>query len=163
MYYSDYGYNTTTQESPFEPRLPSELSWTLDAVSSMEKGLEIMETCEMNENLEYLINLGKYIWRTLITTANTKKWHLEKLRLTPDADKATVDDMFANLEKILEDEYKNAEETIPLVEADSRLGWEPSMEYIGHKDNIKWKLTQLEYTRDVDIAQMKERFKNIDI
>lgn len=163
MYYSDRGYNNTTQESPFEQRLPVELSWTERAVSLMEKGLEIMETCEMNENLEYLINLGKYIRNTLITTANTKKWHLEKLRLTPDVDKALVDEIFANLEKILADEYRNAEETIPLVEADSRLGWEPSMEYIGHADNIRWKLSQLRYTRDVDMDRMKKRFANIDI
>ena len=30
------------------------------------------------------------------------------------------------------------------MEADSRLGWEPSMEYVGDKWHIEWKIRQVE-------------------
>ena len=40
-------------------------------------------------------------------------------------------------------EIANAEATIPIVEADSRLGWEPSMEYIGDAAHLRWKIRQV--------------------
>lgn len=38
-------------------------------------------------------------------------------------------------------------ETIPLVEADSSLGWEPSMFYVADREHLEWKLRQLEDVR----------------
>ena len=48
-------------------------------------------------------------------------------------------------------EYANAKAALPLVEADSRLGWEPSMEYVGGPEQIRWKLDRMieVYTEDV--------------
>ena len=43
-------------------------------------------------------------------------------------------------------EYANAKATLPLVERDSRLGWEPSMEYCGGPAQIRWKLSLMEKT-----------------
>ena len=40
-------------------------------------------------------------------------------------------------------EVENALDTIPLVEFDSRLGFEPSMEYMCDKEHIEWKLKYL--------------------
>ena len=45
-----------------------------------------------------------------------------------------------------EKEYANAKSALPLVEADSRLGWEPSMEYVCDEWHLDWKLKQLEST-----------------
>lgn len=41
-------------------------------------------------------------------------------------------------------EYANATAALPLVERDSRLGWEPSMEYCGGPEQIRWKLNLME-------------------
>ena len=41
-------------------------------------------------------------------------------------------------------EYANAVAALPLVERDSRLGWEPSMEYCGGPKQIRWKLELME-------------------
>ena len=41
-------------------------------------------------------------------------------------------------------EYANATEALALVEFDSRLGWEPSMEYCGGPEQIRWKLSLME-------------------
>ena len=41
-------------------------------------------------------------------------------------------------------EYANARAALAFVEADSRLGWEPSMEYCGGPEQIRWKLALME-------------------
>ena len=41
-------------------------------------------------------------------------------------------------------EYANATAALALVEEDSRLGWEPSMEYVGGPEQIRWKLARME-------------------
>ena len=42
-------------------------------------------------------------------------------------------------------ERENVLDTIPYVEQDSRLGWEPSMEYVCDKWHLEWKLRQLDF------------------
>ena len=46
----------------------------------------------------------------------------------------------AQLLKIAKEEYRNATEALQYVERDSRLGWEPSMEYAAGPEQIRWKL-----------------------
>ena len=41
-------------------------------------------------------------------------------------------------------EYANAKAALAFVERDSRLGWEPSMEYCGGPEQIRWKLGLME-------------------
>ena len=41
-------------------------------------------------------------------------------------------------------EYANAKAAIKYVENDSRLGWEPTMEYCGGPEQIRWKLRLME-------------------
>ena len=41
-------------------------------------------------------------------------------------------------------EYANATSALRFVETDSRLGWEPSMEYCGGPEQIRWKLALME-------------------
>ena len=41
--------------------------------------------------------------------------------------------------------FLNAKNTIPLVEKDSRLGWEPSMEYVTDKKMLEWKIRQVQF------------------
>ena len=48
-------------------------------------------------------------------------------------------------------ELQNVEATIPIVEADSRLGWEPSMEYIGDAAHLRWKIRQVNLVIDTEL------------
>ena len=41
-------------------------------------------------------------------------------------------------------EYLNAKTALAFVEKDSRLGWEPSMEYTGGAEQLRWKLALME-------------------
>ena len=47
------------------------------------------------------------------------------------------------IEKIAHSEIENAKDTITAVEFDSRLGWEPSMEYVCDKWHLEWKIRQV--------------------
>ena len=57
------------------------------------------------------------------------------------------------MEALLLAEKKNVENTIPLVQMDSRLGWEPSMEYMTDEWHLEWKLRQLAYTLDTELGR----------
>ena len=54
-------------------------------------------------------------------------------------------------------EVENAIDTIPLVEFDSRLGYEPSMEYMCDKAHIDWKLDQI---KDVIENELPKYYEN---
>ena len=77
------------------------------------------------------------------TTVNVKYWRLAKeelLNSAGDARRAAAE----RLEEIAHAELENARNTIPLVEFDSRLGYEPSMEYMCDREHIEWKIAVTE-------------------
>ena len=82
---------------------------------------------------ERMAGLGRFFERTIITAINVKRGAIAHR----DGDKATV---LAWAKK----EYANAKAALALVEADSRLGWEPSMEYVGGAEQVRWKLKRME-------------------
>ena len=56
------------------------------------------------------------------------------------------------IEALAHAEIANAENAIPFVEQDSRLGWEPSMEYVCDKWHLEWKIRQVKSVLSGDIA-----------
>ena len=65
----------------------------------------------------------------------------------------------AEIEKIAREEIANAEDTIPAVECDSRLGWEPSMEYVCDRHHLEWKIRQVNSTL-AEIAIYRDIIRN---
>ena len=51
-------------------------------------------------------------------------------------------------------EQENARRTIPLVEADSRLGWEPTMHYMTDAEHLKWKIEQVRRVIEEQLENM---------
>ena len=122
-----------------------------------------------------MVGLGQFILNCVQTALHTKRWWQLKQRLLGEmgteplshdtepsyADhsgekgsvpispisQAVIDDMV----RLGEAEIANAEATIPLVEADSRLGWEPSMEYMADRAHLEWKIAQLRLVLDEEI------------
>jgi hypothetical protein len=106
--------------------------------------------------------LARFIQYTIVTTLNTKKWHILKGRLgvrvvssaghrMPDAvylDEEVFralplterDGIIREMAAIAENELENARRTLPLVAFDSRLGYEPSMEYMCDPAHLEWKI-----------------------
>lgn len=91
------------------------------------------------DNAARIALLAAFIAHTVRTTVNVKNWYLLRARLFDDAepDKKAV---AARMKEIAEAEIANSEETIPLVRADSRLGYEPTMDCIGDEEGIRDKI-----------------------
>ncbi len=133
-------------------RIPVEIVANEKARKQMQEGIAILEDIEnKNDALLRLINMGKFIANTLTTAIHTKKWYITKTKLQVAQSKADANALIQTLHEIGEAEVLNVQSTIPLVEADSRLGWEPSMEYIGHKENLEWKIRQMRYVLDTEL------------
>ena len=66
-----------------------------------------------------------------------------ELKSCADREKSSV--MLNRLVDIADVERQNVTDTIQYVERDSRLGWEPSMEYVCDKWHLEWKLRQLDF------------------
>ena len=111
--------------------------------------------------------LGRFIANSARTAINVKKWYLCKCRLLePDKDilvwkhdhlpapdfrldwtAPTAEEairIITEMRAIAEDELENARRTIPAVELDSRLGFEPTMEYMCDRAHLEWKIEKTE-------------------
>ena len=97
------------------------------------------------ENANRILGLCLFIRNTARTTIGIRNFFLIKetfLETHGEERNRAVDQLI----KISRAEYDNAVDTLPLVEFDSRLGYEPSMEYRCDPEHIHWKLDLL---RDV--------------
>ncbi len=138
------------QQSPGFLRYPAELRSLKKMLRIWERGLLSLQRVSLahrNDGLEHLQCLGHFIRNSIRTTIHIKRWWLLNMALQTagNADKASR--ILDQLEELLQEELENARDTIPLVEKDSRLGWEPSMEYVCDSWHLNWKITQLESTR----------------
>lgn len=131
-------------------RLPEEIKILQNVLALWEKGNEEMRKALKNTPEEKYLSaskeagIGFFCGNTLRTLLHIKEWFIlnKKLEVEYDLDKASL--LVDELEKIVEKEYENVENTIPLTEKDSRLGWEPSMDYICDAWHLNWKKRQLE-------------------
>jgi hypothetical protein len=69
--------------------------------------------------------------------------------------KTKINEYIDSMIQLAKEEIKNAEDTIPLVEADSRLGWEPSMEYMTDVYHLKWKIEQVRHVIEKELPEYK--------
>ena len=76
------------------------------------------------------------------TTIHVKRWNILRWKTRTETDGKVLVALLEQIQEIGYAEIANAEETIPLAEFDSRLGWEPSMEYIGGVRHLQWKIRQ---------------------
>ena len=88
--------------------------------------------------------LGDFLAHCVRTMRNVKQFY--QRGLTVQDENSTKDEKrkaLSFMRAILADEERNVRETIPLVDADSRLGWEATMLYTTDRENLEWKLDQL--------------------
>ena len=107
------------------------------------------------ENAYRILALCLFYRNTLRTTINLKEFYKRKYILLAshgEERKKLVDEML----NYCKAEIKNAEDTIPLVEFDSRLGYEPSMEYMCDKAHIEWKLGLLSEVIEKELPKYYE-------
>ena len=145
------------EQSPGFLRYPAELrslekmlelwNYGLDACREAQKVASPEKTAELSR----LEALGHFIRNSIVTVMNIKRWWLENTAMIACATAADAEKHLDAIEKIAHDEIANALETIPAVETDSRIGWEPSMEYVCDRWHIEWKTRQVESAlREID-------------
>lgn len=108
------------------------------------------------DNAERILALGMFIRNTVRTSVAYKEFYKCKCKLL----KAHGEERNRLVDRMLElcrGEVKNAEDTIPIVEFDSRLGFEPSMEYMCDRAHIEWKLERLHKVIDTELPSYYEK------
>lgn len=107
------------------------------------------------ENAKRILGIGKFICNTAKTAVNVKYFFKFKLKVNDihgeERNKA-VSDMI----ELCKNERENAKDTLPLVEFDSRLGYEPTMEYMCDPAHILWKIDQITRVIDVELPKYFE-------
>lgn len=139
-------------QSPLSIRIHDELKSLELMKEQMAEGLRSLNSIlEKNEKLMSLINLSQFIFNTVETGIRAKKLYILKCRMATADSKEELESIYSDVETIINEEKVNVKDTIPLVEADSRLGWEPSMLYMTNKKNLEWKLRQLDYVLNYEL------------
>lgn len=105
---------------------------------------------------ERMLILGRFIEHCITTTINTKRWWLAKSQLLVTADPERAADLLDELHRIGEGELSNAAAAIDCTDRDSRLGWEPSMGYVGDSEHIRWKIAHLRHALDVELPRYRD-------
>ena len=124
---------------------------------SVEKELELLAGMEENFRqgsaafaamgtpaAQEMADLGEYLMRCVVTAANVKRGAIaETIALDEKRSEAERKAAREQVECLSQAEYANAEATIPLLERNSRLGWEPTMGYAGGIEMIRVKLKRM--------------------
>ena len=119
---------------------------------------------------EEALTVSRFIENTARTTVHVKRWHKAKIHLGVYVDHKAIwtggrhgmtdalspvkpldvrenrEDWIRELIAIGEAEIQNAKDTIPLVEANSRLGYTQELDYACSKEQILWKIDRLKDT-----------------
>jgi hypothetical protein len=103
------------------------------------------------------LGLGRFVGCCLRTAIHTKRWWLLRQRLLAAAEPSALARLAAELARLARAEIANAAAAVPLVEEDSRLGWEPSMEYMADRPHLEWKIRQLQRVLDEELPAFLRR------
>lgn len=146
IYYTYYKENVSGRNSLPNVRRPVEIAHIEKMTELLKEGVALLESIpNPNEELERLLLLGKYMVHSSVTAIHAKRFFALKAQLsaceTREGSAALIDE----IEQVMRAERANAEAAIEVAEQDSRLGWEPSMEYVGDATCLRWKLRQLDY------------------
>lgn len=133
------------RDIPGPVRITHELKAFYKFRELMKEGLDILETVQdPNEELQRLINMGWFIYRTLTTAIHRKEYHILDIQQQTAVEKEERNAVLSKMINLLQAEKANAAAAIPLVEFDSILGFEPSLEYVCDSKRIRWKLKQVD-------------------
>lgn len=126
-----------------------------EGIAYFEQAME-----KMPENKRYagekMLNLGYFMGNCITTAINVKKWYRLNMQLRIESDPAKAKEICNTLIELAHAEMENARNSIPLVEADSRLGWEPTMHYMTDATHLKWKIEQVRRVAEETIPNMIE-------
>ena len=144
-----YNPYENVNQTPGFLRYPAELRSLAKMLELWNQGLdEAAKAVELadekkKDEARRLEALGHFIRNSTRTTVNIKKWWRANIAMLNSETAEEAETYLDTLEEIAANEIENARDTIPSVEFDSRLGWEPSMEYVCDKWHLEWKIRQV--------------------
>ncbi len=143
MYCNTYYYHSRGDAG--DVRIHKEIAAYEHVKECIEKGIGILDSIkEKNEELLRLINMGRFMRNTIVTVLHTKRFFILDEARKAETDKEKLTGIINGMLDILAAERQNAVDTIPYVEYDSALGFEPSIEYVTDRKRIEWKLAQVD-------------------
>lgn len=158
--YRPYEHGDAFLSSP-SIRVNTELKFLANMDVLLSKGIEILDGINNpNDELTELTELGKYIRCCVRTAINTKNFVSARAKMDASSDTEAIKECLEKMEKSAQAEIENAKSAIPLVRHNSRLGWEPSMEYLGDAEHIEWKISQVEFMLNVELERFKKGVLN---
>ena len=91
-----------------------------------------------------MADLAEYMGRATLTAMHTRdaviqEHRVKVLGVTGDAETKAR----ARVQELAAAEYANAKAALAIMKRDSRLGWEPTMEYRGGVKTVEWKLERM--------------------
>ena len=131
-------------------RIAEDVKIMSHALETWERGTALMRKMlekvpeSKRANAEKMVGVGDFCGHAIRTMVHVKRWWMLNKRLEIEYDLVKANALLDEMLDLIEAEERNVTETIPLTEADSRLGWEPSMDYVGGTWHLKWKLYQLD-------------------
>ena len=146
-----------TNQTPQAIRLPDEVKSLEKMLAFMERGTQKLAAIEApNEALARLLNLGRFVTNTVKTGIAAKKMYMLRMKLSCETDPIHYGELLDEIEALQLREKENVLDTIPLVEADSALGFEASMLYVTDRRRLEWKLRQIDFVVNIEMRQMRE-------
>lgn len=91
------------------------------------------------EEAQRIAGIAEFMGRAVLTTHHVKETYFRKYALLTDGN-VDFNGVLDEIADIFRAEIENAKATIPLVDFDSRLGYEPSMDYMCHREALEWKI-----------------------
>lgn len=145
-------HDDRTQAAPYALRRPDEIKRAKQCAKLTKDGLKILKTIShKTRELEKLINLVEYLYRCHVTAANFKEFTILKEKMMLESNPAQMCRLADRMEALLAKERKNTEAAIPLVQRDSAIGYEPTMDYIGGEEALLWKLKHMDYVLEHEL------------
>jgi len=142
-----YEYDISTPEKLH--KFKCEIRWYSEAMRLFDEGATLLEGTfsyihpSKSDDAKRMADLGRFMACTARTAVNVKKWYLEKQILIGDNSAEEKKSAALRMKEIAEAELKNAESAIAIVQFNSRLGYEPTMDYMCDEAHIRFKI---EYT-----------------
>ncbi|MBI4023375.1 MAG: hypothetical protein HY360_00235 [Verrucomicrobia bacterium] len=154
------------RQSPGSSRVDVEIRTLRRMADQWERGIELLEKSlkitpqRKRATGARLLNMARFMSRFITTAIHLKEWWKLNRQLMIERKSRKINRLLDQMARVAEREIRNAEETIPLVELDSRLGWEPSMEYMTDAEHLRWKIAQVRAVLDYEIPEYRRATDN---
>lgn len=154
--------------TPYYPHnlaiVPGEIALLQNMAKKMRAGTVLLQEALLHsppvsqDEAVCIARLGEFIGYCVQTTINVKRWYLcNQVLRDAQARQAEKLSALAQMLSISQSEKENVEAALPLVAQDSRLGWEPSMEYMTDPEHLRWKLQLLQVTSLKSIPEFQQQ------